>query len=254
MRAAERMIRAAGDLAQAHFDARDRLVIQTKTDGQDLVSAADREVEALLRTAIAAEFPDDGMVGEEQGATAGTSGFTWVIDPIDGTSVFLHGLPYWTVVIAIYEGEEVCGALILHPATATLYMGRRGHGAQVVKDGLCKTLAVSEMPFTSSLYAIGMGDAGAVAEVIERVIAQGGAHMRIGSAALTLAHVASGHYGGFYESRLSIWDCAAGLLLVREAGGVTGSPPVLSSHGERRPCFAATAVSAPVFTQCVGGI
>lgn len=248
---ARTMIREAGQVALDHFNRRDKLEIITKSDGQDLVTAADRGVEDFIRSAIAQAFPDDGIIGEEHGADFGTSGFTWILDPIDGTSVFLHGLTQWTVVVSLYHGENVVAGLILQPAHDTLYYASAGQGGFIERGGETTPMRVSQIPFTSSFIAVGMGDPAQIGQFLTNVLANGGAHVRNGSSALTLALVAAGNFGGFYEGLLYIWDMAGGMLMVREAGGVTGPLPLLSDYDKRVPCFAASALCEEPLRACI---
>lgn len=122
-----RLANDGGALALAYFQNRDTLVIEAKATPQDLVSGADREVEDLIRAA----FPDDAILGEEGGATAGDSGFTWVIDPIDGTSAYLAGLPHWCVVIALLQGADTVAAVTSHPLGLEVFAAIKGQGAWV---------------------------------------------------------------------------------------------------------------------------
>lgn len=109
---AQSIARDAGAVALGYFNEREKLVIETKRDPQDVVSIADREVENLIRARVAETLPDDGFLGEEYGLTDGTSGFTWVVDPIDGTSPFVNGMPNWCVSIAVLcAGEPVIGVI-----------------------------------------------------------------------------------------------------------------------------------------------
>ncbi|MBB4121275.1 inositol monophosphatase family protein [Martelella radicis] len=237
--AAKIIIREAGALALDFFRRRESLIVETKTSGQDLVSVADRSVEGFIRAEIAARFPEDGLLGEEHGKADGKSGFCWIIDPIDGTSPFLHGLESWSVVIAIAEGDRTVLSLIAHPATGALYWAEEGHGAWCDNKQLSIDAAT---PFSGGVIAIGPGGAvhaRAVGRIIANILEDGGSFMRNGSAALSLAHVAQGSYLGFYEPELSAWDCVAGLLLVREAGGIAIDPFAGDLTAMRRPCLAA---------------
>src|SRR5690606_3193193 len=127
------VIRDAAALARSYFAQLSTLVIETKSGGQDVVSIADRDVETLIRDKLSAAFPQDGFLGEEYGLTEGSSGFTWVIDPIDGTACFVHDLPTWCVVIALVkndeEGGETVAGLILDPNADELFSAVRGGGA-----------------------------------------------------------------------------------------------------------------------------
>lgn len=220
LNAAKNIIRQAGAVALDYFSRYDTLDVQAKRTAQDLFSEADTHVERLIRTAIAEQFPCDGLVGEEYGKQEGTSTWQWVIDPIDGTSCFLYGLPTWCVVIALIEdGVPVLG-LTYDACRDHLYWAALGEGAwrndtpirvhprAVIADGL------TAIGGSNAVYSAQLGG------IIERLLAAGGSYMRNGSTALTLAHVAAGHYVGYFQPLLNSWDCVAGLLLVSEAGGV----------------------------------
>lgn len=236
---ATRIIHQAGALALDYFGRYRSLAVETKSNPQDIVSEADRQVEQVIRAAITASFPDDGLVGEEHGLIAGTSGYTWLIDPIDGTSPFLHGLRTWCVVIALLRDDAPVLGLIYDPSSHELFSAIAGRGARLndqpirvdtrssIEEGLTAISAVSDVP------------AAEVAAIIERLHHAGGAFVRLGSAALTLASVAAGRLVGYYEPKLHAWDCVAGLLLVQEAGGAIR--PFTSDHGYvgTGPVFAA---------------
>ena len=131
---ASRLAHHAGQTALGYFRNRASLEVETKNGTLDLVSVADRAVEEMIRAEIARAFPDDAILGEEGGAGAGTSGLTWVIDPIDGTVPFLMGLPHWCVVIAITEGQETLVGVTDVPVTGEHFAARKGHGATL--DGV----------------------------------------------------------------------------------------------------------------------
>lgn len=218
---AKTIIQQAGALALRYFERYGTLDVQSKSTAQDLFSEADTHVESLIREAIAERFPADGLVGEEYGAVAGKGDYEWVIDPIDGTSCFLYGLPTWCVVIAVLErGIPVLG-LTYDACRDQLYWTSLGKGAfrNDTRIGVNRQARICD-----GLTAIGGSDASYSARVggiVERLLAAGGSYMRNGSTALTLAHVAAGHYVGYFQPLLNSWDCLAGLLLVSEAGGVT---------------------------------
>lgn len=216
---AQTAARAAGAHALRLFHDRASLTIETKHDALDMVSRADREAEDIIRAQVAAAFPDDGFLGEEGGAQPGTSGLTWVMDPIDGTVPFVSGLPHWCVAIAIQaEGGTEAGA-IFQPMTDEMFTARRGGGARL--NGAPLRIA-AETRLTNSLTGIGASHRTTpshVAGVIAALMAQGGMFYRSGSGALMLAAVAAGRLGGYYEPHMNAWDCVAGLLMVHEAGG-----------------------------------
>ncbi|QKV17179.1 inositol monophosphatase family protein [Oricola thermophila] len=251
--AAMSIIRDAGRMALDYFERYRSLAVEEKSGGQDIVSIADRAVESLIREAILDRFGEDGIVGEEHGNVSGSSGFQWLVDPIDGTGSFLHGLQTWSVVIAILRDGEPVAGLVLEPCTGRLYRARCGEGAFCDDAPIAVDTAT---PFTGGLFAIGASRPEASAHigaVVTGVLAAGGGYMRNGSAALSLAHVAAGHYLGFYEPQLNAWDCVAGLLIVSEAGGTADD--FLGDDGvfARKPCFAAAPQAAPLFRQIVNG-
>jgi myo-inositol-1(or 4)-monophosphatase len=210
--------RAAGDFAAGHFRSIDSLSIESKGH-QDLVSNADKETETLVRDAIEARWPDDGIVGEEHGRKHGTSGFDWVIDPIDGTANFVRGIPQWCVAIACTEhGLPVIG-VINEPSSGEMFHAVRGGGAFV--NG--KPMQVAQA-FGLSDGSVGAGVSGrtdrAVAvAMVDHILGEGGMFFRNASGALSLAYVAAGRLLGFIEDHMNSWDCLAGLLMIEEAGG-----------------------------------
>lgn len=232
-------IARAADLALEHFHDLDALDIETKTGPSDPVSQADRAVEDLLRNEIASAFPEDAILGEERGLEPGASGWTWVIDPIDGTMPFLHGLPSWTVVLSLLHGDRTMAGLIAEPCRDRLYRAELGGGAWLERpDRVAQRLQTSPATtLAGQIIACGPGSpsyAAHIGTVVERLTAAQASFMRNGSAALSLSLVAAGHYGGFHEPELSAWDCLAGRLLVTEAGG-KASPFDLSRPESRQP-------------------
>jgi myo-inositol-1(or 4)-monophosphatase len=211
----------AGAMALDYFSRYDTLDVQAKRTAQDLFSEADTNVEALIRHAIASQFPGDALVGEEHGSMGGDSTWQWVIDPIDGTSCFLHGLPTWCVVICVLEDGAPIIGLTYDACRNQLFWASQGQGAWRNETRIAVNKRAS---IADGLTAIGGSNAiysAQVGGIIERLLAGGGSYMRNGSTALTLAHVAAGHYVGYFQPLLNSWDCLAGLLLVSEAGGVT---------------------------------
>jgi len=208
----------------------------TKSSAQDVVTAMDLAVEAHLRARLAALRPDDAILGEEGGSSAGTSGITWVVDPIDGTVNYLYGLPSYSVSVAAVVGAPdpstwtVVAACVHAPADGRTFVAALGRGATL--DGAPIQVRVAPT-LLDSLVGTGFGyrverrvaQARVVAEVIPRVRDI----RRIGSAALDLCTVASGGLDLYYERGLSPWDLAAGQLVATEAGaqvtGLRGLPP-----------------------------
>lgn len=215
------LARQAGSEALTFFNQRDALVVEAKHSPQDVVSRADREIEGLIRHAITNQFPDDAIVGEEAAPRSGTSGFTWVIDPIDGTMPFLSGLPHWCVAIAlVHQGHTVVAATYA-PVSAILYDARSGAGFRVNED----PHQISEhLTLANAMSAIGASHRpppAQVGKVIEKLLKAGGAFYRNGSGAMMLAQVAAGHLAAYYEPHMHAWDCLGGLLMIEEAGGHT---------------------------------
>lgn len=211
----------AGRLAHDHWSRRGGLSIEAKANALDMVSEADRAVEREIRAAIAAAFPDDGVLGEEYGLAPGTSGFTWVADPIDGTVPFLHGMPNWCVSLAVTRGAETVAGVIAVPSHGEIFAARIGGGATLNSAPLTIPPEV-----TIRNAAVGVGASHrtppeAAAAAVHRLLAQGGMFFRNGSGALMLAYVAAGRLAGYFEPHMHPWDCLAGLLIIREAGGRT---------------------------------
>ncbi|MGY6549079.1 MAG: inositol monophosphatase family protein [Roseinatronobacter sp.] len=222
---AETAARAAGRHALALFRDRDALKIDTKDSAMDMVSRADREAEEIIRSHITATFPEDGLLGEEGGAQAGSSGLTWVIDPIDGTLPFLSGLPHWCVVIAIQSAARTEAGVIFQPLTDDIFTARHASGAML--NGTALRIPEGIM-LTNRLTGLGAShrtDPEYIARLVAALMAAGGMFYRNGSGALMLASVAAGRLAGYYEPHMNPWDCLAGLLIVREAGGRTAPYP-----------------------------
>jgi myo-inositol-1(or 4)-monophosphatase len=216
---AEDVARQAAALALDYYNKRETLVIETKRDAQDVVSIADREVEQLIRGRFNAAFPEDGVLGEEYGIERGTSGFTWVVDPIDGTSPFVNGMPNWCVSIGLlHDGQPVVG-VIAAPCHSELYSAASGAGATL--NG--KPLKIDpERTIRNSVTGIGANNyvtPAFVGKMVEELLQAGGNFVRNGSGALMLAYVAAGRLVGYYEPYMHAWDCMAGYCLVKEAGG-----------------------------------
>jgi myo-inositol-1(or 4)-monophosphatase len=221
----------AGQIALDYFRNRASLEVETKNGALDLVSVADRAVEEMIRAEITRAFPDDAILGEEGGAGEGTSGLKWVIDPIDGTVPFLMGLPHWCVVIAIVEGNDTLVGVIDVPVTGEHFAARAGHG--VTLDGVRLSLG-SDRRIDQSPIAVGASercDPRQISNVIRRLMEAGSVYYRNGSGANMLACVAAGRIGGYVEPAMNPWDSLAGLLMIREAGGVTHPFPAETRLG-----------------------
>lgn len=215
---AHRLADEAGALALSFFNRRASLTIEYK-GLQDLVSIADRDVETLIRTRIAEAFPSDVVMGEEHGGSVGAA--LWCIDPIDGTTNFLHGLPHWAISIGFLV-DGVCElALVDGPRLQERFAAQRGAGAtlngQPIRVSACDRLDQSLVAFGSSRRTA----QGPYLAALGALLSAGAEYRRLGSAALNLCQVACGRVEGYYEAKLSPWDAIAGLLVVTEAGGRT---------------------------------
>ncbi|WP_417523645.1 inositol monophosphatase family protein [Marinovum sp.] len=217
-RFAEALAREAGTLARGYFADRSAIKVEQK-GAQDWVSDADRNVETLVRRRIAEAWPEDGIYGEEHAPTPGTSGFDWVIDPIDGTTNFVNGIPTWTVVIAgVAHGRTQTG-VIHDPMTDESFVALRGRGAQLngapmrVAEGLALTQGTVGVGYSNRVAPRN------VVPVVAALIDEGAMFHRNASGALSIAYVAAGRLLGYVEEHMNAWDCLAGQLLVEEAGG-----------------------------------
>lgn len=191
---------------------------------QDFLTEADALVEEYIRQAIHRLFPNDGLLGEETGGSVTTPSL-WVVDPIDGTANFARGIDHFCISIAfVHNGETLLGA-IYNPTTNEMYLARKGH--YVSKNGL--PLRVSSITNThSSSFELGWSTRvpqEVYLAIVSSLLASGTNIRRGASGALALAWVAEGRTDGYAESHMNAWDCLAGLLMVREAGGRTGVYP-----------------------------
>lgn len=208
----------AGHEALSYFKDRDNLCVDQK-GAQDWVSEADRNVELLIRERLAEAWPNDGIYGEEHAPKPGTSGFDWVIDPIDGTTNFVNGIPSWTIVLAGVVAGETRVGVIHDPNVSETYAALRGAGAYL-NDARMQVAAGT--PMSSGTVAVGYSnrvEATNVVPVLADVIGRGAMFHRNASGALSIAYVAAGRLLGYMEEHMNAWDCLAGQLLVEEAGG-----------------------------------
>ncbi len=229
--AAEAIARAAGATARRFFDGRGTLTIEKKTSAQDLVSEADRTVEDEIRAAVAARFPEDGILGEEHGLKAGTSGFTWVVDPIDGTQPFLTGQPNWCVSIAVTGPDGIVAGVIHAPVLGETYTARRGAGAFLNGQRLAMDPSLTLKDGNIGFGPVTKADPALCGRFTERLYREGGVFFRIGSGAIMLAYVASGRLAGYVDPNINCWDCYAGILLVEEAGGAVSFSGDMTREG-----------------------
>lgn len=215
----------AGRLALDFWRRRDELAIEAKAGLLDIVSEADRSVERLVRERVAAVFPEDGFLGEEYGLTPGTSGFTWVVDPIDGTSPYLFGMPSWCVSVAVARGVEPVIGVIEVPTHGEQFSARRGGGAFLNGRRLELRGDLRIQGAATGVGASWRTTPEWIAQVTGDLARMGGVFFRNGSGALMLAYVAAGRLAAYIEPHMHAWDYLAGMLIIREAGGRTAPYP-----------------------------
>lgn len=229
----------AGALAHDFWRRRGELEIEAKVSLQDIVSEADRAVERLIRERVAASFAHDGFLGEEYSLTPGRSGFDWVIDPIDGTSPYLHGIPNWCVSIAVTRGAETVIGVIEVPTHAESFAASLGGGLTLNGAALRLPEGLDIRNASTGVGSSHRTDPAWIARVTGDLARMGGVIFRNGSGALMLAYVAAGRLAGYVEPHMHAWDCLAGLLMIREAGGRTAPFPEAGDVTRGGPVLAA---------------
>jgi myo-inositol-1(or 4)-monophosphatase len=188
----------------------------------NFVSAADHRAEEILRTELLKARPGYGFLGEEGGNSEGTDKtHTWVVDPLDGTTNFLHGIPHFAISIGLVREGVPIAALIHNPANDEFYTAERGKGA-FLNDRRIRVAArrqLSEAVICCGLPHLGRGDLALFRREFAVVQERVAGLRRLGAAALDLAYIAAGRFDCYWERNLSAWDIAAGVLIVRESGG-----------------------------------
>lgn len=229
---ATRTARQAGDLIRRYAGDVDKVRIQLK-DANDFVSEVDKQAEREIIQALRRAYPDHAILGEESGKHGDeTAEYQWVIDPLDGTTNFLYGLPHFAVSIGLKQKGRLFLGVVYDPLRDELFAAARGEGATLnnrrirvsSRPSLENALLATGVPFRANqnldLYLDTL-----------RVLVPGTAGVRrFGSAALDLAWVACGRYDGFWEFGLQAWDLAAGALIIQEAGGLVGDLHGGSEH------------------------
>jgi len=214
--------RSAGRSLVKDFREVENLQVSSKGAG-DFVSKADISAEQIIREMLMEARPTYGWVGEESKPVEGKDPTRrWIVDPLDGTTNFLHGLPHWAVSIALEHKGEIVSAVVFDPAKGELFWAEKGNGAWM-NDMRLRVSGRSKMIeaiFATGLPFGGRADLPETLRDLARVLPACAGVRRWGAAALDLAYVAAGRYDGFWERRLNSWDMAAGLLLVKEAGGI----------------------------------
>ncbi|SNR59125.1 myo-inositol-1(or 4)-monophosphatase [Humidesulfovibrio mexicanus] len=241
--AVESAVRAAGELVREH-DKRPRR-IRCKSSMKDLVTETDGAVESLLRRSLSSIVPEARFLGEEGSPDAGLGGLAWVVDPLDGTTNFAHGVPFVATSVALcLEGGPLLGVVNL-PLLGELFSAVKDAGASLNGSPMrVSGVSAMEAALVSTGFPYRIEDhKEAILRQLSKALPETQGVRRAGSAALDLAYVACGRYDGFFEFALNPWDTAAGVLLVAEAGGRVGTmmgslpyrlggPDILATNGD----------------------
>ncbi|CAA9399992.1 Inositol-1-monophosphatase [uncultured Rubrobacteraceae bacterium] len=217
LEAALEAARRAGDVLRDGFGSRLRVRYKGEVD---LVTETDERAEALIREALLGAYPAYGMLGEEGGETPGEEDARWIVDPLDGTTNYAHGLPMFAVSIALEKVGEVVLGVVHDPIAAETFVAERGRGARLngglvsVSDteALVRALVVTSFPYDRD-------EMPAAVDLFGRLSVRTQGMRRLGSAALDLCYVAAGRLDAYYERGIHAWDVAAASLILQEAGG-----------------------------------
>ncbi len=216
-----RAARRAGDVIIRSMNRLDRLTVVSKQHNE-FVTEVDQKAEQEIIQTIQSSYPDHAFLGEESGAS-GTGDHVWIIDPLDGTTNFIHGFPQFAVSLALKKGDRLELAVVYDPLRQELFTAYRGDGAQL--DGK-KIRVSSRQKLAGSLVGTGFpyrsddAHADAYFDMLKVILKETAGVRRPGAAALDLAYVAAGRLDGFWEMGLKPWDIAGGALLLQEAGGI----------------------------------
>lgn len=224
LQAAINAAKQAGELLQGMLpEPRASKQVSFKRNPTDLVTRADRTAEDLIVGLLRQRFPDHGIVAEEGSLHQGDE-YRWIIDPLDGTTNFAHGVPLFAVSIGLEQRGQMIAGVVYHPSMEELFMTERGKGAFLQRGGETQRMQVSDVPSVAeSVVATGLPyditEVGTNIPQISRLCRIAREVRILGAAALHLAYVAAGRLEAFWEQNLNPWDVAAGILLVAEAGG-----------------------------------
>ncbi len=231
---AQHAARSAGELLLQRAAAGAEAEVSSKSTPTDLVSEADLASERAIRALLRERRPEDGFIGEEGGSDPGSSGLSWVVDPLDGTINFLFGIPHWCVSVAVKDADGTIAGAIFDPNRGELFTATRDGPARMLRHGEEKVLGVvgadaallprhrGETDLAGAMVATGLSYSAEVraaqAKVLERVAPRVRDIRRFGSAALDLAWTALGRYDAYFERTVKQWDIAAGVLICERAG------------------------------------
>nr|VFJ60868.1 MAG: myo-inositol-1(or 4)-monophosphatase [Candidatus Kentron sp. FM]VFK14216.1 MAG: myo-inositol-1(or 4)-monophosphatase [Candidatus Kentron sp. FM] len=213
--------RAAGNLIVRYFDRVDRLTI-TKKGFNEFVTEVDKQAEQIIVDTLLRSYPHHGILGEEGGHRKGENDFLWIIDPLDGTTNYIHGFPQFSVSIALSYRDRLEQAVVYDPLREELFTATRGEGAKLnnrrIRVSRCNSL--DDALLGTGFPCRNLEHIDAYLSIFKTFTTTSAGIRRPGSAALDLASVAAGRFDGFWEFGLAVWDMAAGALLVQEAGGI----------------------------------
>jgi myo-inositol-1(or 4)-monophosphatase len=217
-RLAQEVVRKAGELALHHYRRRENLAISLK-GVQNVVTEADKACEKLIAQRILEAFPTDSILGEEGGYQNPGSDIVWVVDPVDGTSNFVRGIPFWCVSLGIVIGLRPVIGVIFDPVNDDFYAAANGLGA--FRNGTA--IRASSVARLQDAH-VGLGfsfrrPVGDHVRAVENCLAAHCEYNRLGSGALSLAYVADGRLEGYWEAHMNSWDAAGGIAIVKAAGG-----------------------------------
>jgi myo-inositol-1(or 4)-monophosphatase len=213
--------RKAGRSLVKDFREVENLQVSTKGPG-DFVSKADREAERIIKEDLLGGRPTYGWLGEETGEQEGVDPTRrWIVDPLDGTTNFLHGMPHWAISIALEHKGEIVSGVIYDAAKDELFWAEKGAGAWMndKRMRVSGRRTMSEAVFATGVPFGAKHTLPATLQDLARLMPASAGVRRWGAASLDLAYVAAGRYDGYWERELHAWDIAAGIILVREAGG-----------------------------------
>jgi len=219
----------------------------------DFVTAIDRAAEDAIMETVRKAYPDHGFQCEESGRTAGSAEYTWVIDPLDGTTNFIHGFPQYCVSIGVQHRGVLAHGVVYDPGRNELFTASKGRGAFLndrrIRVSKCAklegALVGTGFPFKE------LGRVELYLRQLKALMEKTAGVRRAGAAALDLAYVACGRLDGFWELGLSAWDMAAGALLIQEAGGLVATPSGGEDYLERGDICAATPKILPQFLEAL---
>jgi myo-inositol-1(or 4)-monophosphatase len=215
--------RMAGNLLLKRVRAGRERAVTSKSTPTDLVSEADLASEQAIEALLAKRRPDDGFVGEEGGSEQGTSGLSWVVDPLDGTVNFLFGVPQWCVSVAVRDGEGTLAGAVYDPNREELFTAMRSGGAMLSgPEGVVELRGSGREDLATAMVATGFAYDAKVRAAQAKVLARAASEVRdirrFGSAALDLAWTAAGRFDAYFERTVKPWDIAAGALICERAG------------------------------------